>query len=79
MSEFFPGVPKIVFEGKDSQNPLAFRFYNADELNCGQTYARALEVCDVLLAYHGSRRCRYVWQWYGAQAVRLDRPNGKRQ
>jgi len=29
--EFFPTVPKIVYEGEDSSNPLSFRFYNAEE------------------------------------------------
>ena len=26
--EFFPGIGKINFEGKESKNPLAFRFYD---------------------------------------------------
>ncbi|KAI7837926.1 hypothetical protein COHA_008232 [Chlorella ohadii] len=29
--EFFPGIPKIRYEGPDSTNPLAFRYYNASE------------------------------------------------
>lgn len=29
--EFFPGIPKIQYEGPDSTNPLAFRYYNASE------------------------------------------------
>ena len=28
MSEFFKGIGKISFEGKDSKNPLAFKHYN---------------------------------------------------
>ena len=31
MSEFFNNIPKIAYEGKDSKNPLAFKFYNPDE------------------------------------------------
>ena len=27
--EFFPGIEKIKFEGKDSKNPMAFRYYDA--------------------------------------------------
>ena len=27
--EYFPGIEKIPFEGKDSDNPLAFKFYDA--------------------------------------------------
>lgn len=34
--EFFPGVPKIKYEGPDSTNPLAFRYYNADEVIMGK-------------------------------------------
>ena len=32
MSEYFPDVGKIEFEGKDSKNPLAFTYYNAKQL-----------------------------------------------
>jgi xylose isomerase len=32
MSEFFKNISKINYEGKDSDNPLAFKYYNADEL-----------------------------------------------
>ncbi|SKA81613.1 D-xylose isomerase [Caloramator quimbayensis] len=31
MEEFFKGIPKIKYEGKDSKNPLAFKYYNPDE------------------------------------------------
>ncbi|MFO1095134.1 MAG: xylose isomerase [Planctomycetaceae bacterium] len=36
MSEFFPGVPKIPYEGPKSKNPLAFKHYNPDEVVEGQ-------------------------------------------
>ncbi|KAI5557090.1 hypothetical protein BDE02_18G078600 [Populus trichocarpa] len=29
--EFFPGIPKIKYEGPSSKNPLAFKWYNAEE------------------------------------------------
>ena len=29
--EFFPGIEKIKFEGKDSKNPMAFRYYDAEK------------------------------------------------
>ncbi|KAI4344378.1 hypothetical protein L6164_011612 [Bauhinia variegata] len=29
--EFFPGIPKIKYEGLSSKNPLAFKWYNAEE------------------------------------------------
>ncbi|MFW6264890.1 MAG: xylose isomerase, partial [Bacillota bacterium] len=31
MSNFFESVSNIKFEGKDSKNPLAFKYYNAEE------------------------------------------------
>ena len=30
--EFFKSIPKIQYEGADTKNPLAFRFYNPDEV-----------------------------------------------
>lgn len=35
MSEFFKNIGKIPFEGKDSANPLAFKYYNPDEVVAG--------------------------------------------
>ncbi|MGQ1891197.1 xylose isomerase [Thermophagus sp. OGC60D27] len=35
--EFFPGIGKIKFEGKDSKNPLAYKWYNEDEVVAGKT------------------------------------------
>ncbi|WP_094546057.1 xylose isomerase [Petroclostridium xylanilyticum] len=32
MREFFKDIPKIQYEGKDSKNPLAFKYYNPDEV-----------------------------------------------
>ena len=32
--EFFKGINEIKFEGKDSKNPLAFKYYNP-ETNSG--------------------------------------------
>ena len=37
MSEFFPNVSKIQYEGPDSKNPLAFKHYNAEEVVEGKT------------------------------------------
>ena len=34
--EYFPGIAKIKFEGKESRNPLAFRYYDADKLINGK-------------------------------------------
>lgn len=35
--EFFKGVRSIKFEGKDSSNPFAFKYYNADQVVAGKT------------------------------------------
>jgi len=34
--EFFPEIGKIKFEGKESKNPLAFRYYDAEKVVCGK-------------------------------------------
>ncbi len=38
----FPDIPKIRYEGPDSNNPLAFRFYNEDEVVEGKTMKEQL-------------------------------------
>jgi dienelactone hydrolase len=35
--DFYPGIDKIQYEGKASNNPLAFKHYNADEIIMGKT------------------------------------------
>jgi len=35
--EFFPFVHQVKFEGKDSDNPLAFKYYNPDQNVAGKT------------------------------------------
>ena len=42
MAEFFPGVPKIKFDGPESKNPFAFKHYNASETVLGKTMAEHL-------------------------------------
>ena len=34
--EFFPGIKKIKFEGKESKNPMAYRYYDADKVILGK-------------------------------------------
>ena len=36
MKEYFKGIGKIQYEGKDSKNPLAFKYYNPDEIVAGK-------------------------------------------
>ncbi len=37
MSEYFPGISKIAYEGPDSKNPLAFKWYNPEEQVAGRS------------------------------------------
>lgn len=42
--EFFPGVAPISYEGPESDNPLAFRWYNKDRLVLGKTMEEQLRL-----------------------------------
>ena len=35
--EYFPGIGKIKYEGRESKNPMAFKWYNPDQLINGKT------------------------------------------
>jgi xylose isomerase len=35
--EYFPGIGKIKFEGKESTNPLAFKYYDENQIVAGKT------------------------------------------
>jgi xylose isomerase len=35
--EYFPGIGRIRFEGRDSDNPLAFKFYDENKVVAGKT------------------------------------------
>ena len=35
--EYFPSIKKVNFEGKTSKNPLAFRYYNENQMVAGKT------------------------------------------
>ena len=41
--EFFPGIGKIQFEGKESRNPMAFRYYDADKVVLGKKMSEWLK------------------------------------
>lgn len=43
MNEFFSNIGKIPFEGKNSDNPFAFKYYNADEIVGGRTMREQLK------------------------------------
>lgn len=35
--EYFPGIGKIAYEGKESDNPLAFKYYNESQIVAGKS------------------------------------------
>ena len=35
--EYFKGIKEIKYEGKDSTNPFAFKYYNPDKIVAGKT------------------------------------------
>ena len=37
MKQYFPEVSKVVYEGRDTDNKLAFRYYNPQEVIAGKT------------------------------------------
>ncbi len=42
MAEYFPGIPRIPFEGPGARNPLAFRHYDPSEVVDGRTMEQHL-------------------------------------
>jgi xylose isomerase len=40
--EYFPGISSVLYEGRESDNPLAFKFYEADRLVGGKTMQQHL-------------------------------------
>ena len=44
MSKFFTEIEKIQFEGPQSDNPLAFRWYNPEQIVMGKTMAEQLRM-----------------------------------
>jgi hypothetical protein len=65
----FPDVEKIRYEGPDSKNPLAFRWYNGNEVVEGQDDEGALPLQRRLLAHVAGHRCRSVRCGHDAPAL----------
>ncbi len=42
MSEIFKGIPAIAYEGKDSKNPLSFKYYDPDRVIMGKKMSEHL-------------------------------------
>lgn len=41
--EFFPTIPKVKYEGRNTANPMAFRFYDPDEVILGKPMCEQLK------------------------------------
>jgi xylose isomerase len=53
--EFFQGIDQIGYEGPQSDNPLAFRWYNADRIVAGKTMAEHLRfACAYWHSFNGN-------------------------
>jgi len=55
--EYFPGIGKIKFEGKDSKNPMAFNYYDPEKVVLGKKDERLVEIRYGMVA-HTLRRGR---------------------
>ena len=42
MSEIFKNIPKIKYEGKESKNPLSFKFYDPERVILGKKMSEHL-------------------------------------
>lgn len=54
--EYFPGIEKIKFEGVESKNPMAFRYYDAEKVVLGKKIERLIEILYGMEASHFARR-----------------------
>ena len=43
MNTYFPKIDKIKYEGRDSKNPLSFKWYNEDQIVNGKTMKEHLK------------------------------------
>ena len=59
--EFFKGIGKIKFEGPESDNPLAFRWYDENKMVAGKTMKDPASLCLCLLAQLLRHWCRSIW------------------
>ena len=51
--EYFKGISKIQFEGKESDNPMAFKYYNPDQVIAGKTMREHLDL-QLLIGIHSA-------------------------
>ena len=53
MSDYFKEIPHITFEGKESQNPLSFKYYDSEKIVLGKKLEEHL-------LFQESRNFKYV-------------------
>jgi xylose isomerase len=57
--EYYKGIEKIQFEGRESDNPLAFKYYDPNRVVAGKTMKEHFKFADCILAY-------ILWSWIGS-------------
>ena len=53
--EYYKDIGKIKFEGKESDNPLAFKYYNPEQVVAGKTMALFcpyIKLIDIIVQIH---------------------------
>ena len=69
--EFFKGIEQIQFEGLESDNPLAFRWYDANKIVAGKTMTEHFKfACAYWHSFNGNGsdpfgRPTHVFPWDG--------------
>ena len=60
---YFPKIKKIRYEGPDSKNPLAFKWYNEDEIVEGKTMKDHLRFSVAVTIRHANdhRATTAIW------------------
>ena len=59
--EYYKGIDAIRYEGKESDNPLAFKYYDPERVVAGKKMREHFKCCYCLLAYFLRSRFRSFW------------------
>ena len=60
--EFFKGIGQIKFEGPESDNPLAYRWYDENKVVAGKPLKAMAPLCMRILAQLLRHRRRPIWR-----------------
>lgn len=72
VKEYFPGIGKIKFEGKESTNPLAFRYYDPEKM----VYGRKMKEWFKFAMAYWHTLCAESSDPFGAESKDFDWNNG---